>query len=43
MKKGTLARIEIYASLLVVAILLTLAGYDMVSALSDRLDPQVRA
>ena len=43
MKKGTLARLEIYASLAVVALLLAMAGYGLVSAFSDRLDPAVRA
>jgi len=43
MNKGTLPRLEIYASLAAVALLLAMAGYGVVSALSDRLDPQVRA
>ncbi|MEJ1968748.1 MAG: hypothetical protein WDN03_09000 [Rhizomicrobium sp.] len=43
MKKGTLARVEINLSVAVVAVLLVLAGYDLVSALADRLDPKVRA
>lgn len=42
MRKGTLARLEIYVSLAVVAVLLLAAGYGLVSALSDRLDPKVR-
>ena len=43
MKKGALARIEIYASLVVVALLLVLAGYGLVAAFADQLDPRVRA
>jgi len=43
MRKGTLARLEIYLSLAVVALLLVMAGYSLVSALADRLDPKVRA
>jgi hypothetical protein len=43
MRKGTLARLEIYVSLAVVALLLAMAGYGLVSALADRLDPKVRA
>ncbi len=43
MRKGTLARLEIYVSLAIVAALLAMAGYSMVSALADRLDPKVRA
>ncbi|MEJ0024681.1 MAG: hypothetical protein WDN01_01530 [Rhizomicrobium sp.] len=43
MRKGTLARLEIFVSLAVVALLLVLAGYGLVSALADRLDPKVRA
>ena len=43
MRRGTLARFEIYASLAVAALLLVLAGYGLVSALADRLDPKVRA
>jgi len=43
MRKGTLARLEIFASLAVVALLLVTAGYGLVSALADRLDPKVRA
>jgi len=43
MRKGTLARLEIFASLAVVALLLVMAGYGLVSALADRLDPKVRA
>ncbi len=43
MRKGTLARLEIFASLAVVAVLLAMAGYGLVSTLADRLDPKVRA
>ncbi len=43
MRKGTLARLEIYLSVAVVAALLVLAGYGLVQALADRLDPTVRA
>ncbi len=43
MRKGTLARLEIFLSLAVVALLLAMAGYGLVSALADRLDPKVRA
>jgi len=43
MRKGTLARLEIFASLAVVALALAMAGYGLVSALADRLDPKVRA
>jgi hypothetical protein len=42
MRKGTLARLEINASLVLVALLLAVVGYGVVSALSDRLDPKVR-
>ncbi len=38
MRKGTLARLEIFVSLAVVALLLAMAGYGLVSALADRLD-----
>ncbi|MEI9988921.1 MAG: hypothetical protein WDM86_02680 [Rhizomicrobium sp.] len=43
MRKGTLARVEIFLSLAAVAVLLVMAGYGLVSALADRLDPKVRA
>ena len=43
MRKGTLARVEIYAGLAAVAVMIALAGYSLVSALSERLDPKVRA
>ena len=42
-RKGTLARLEIYLSLAAVALLLVAAGYSLVQALADRLDPKVRA
>lgn len=42
MKKGTLARLEMNLGMLVLAALLALAGYGLVSALADRLDPKVR-
>ena len=42
MRKGTLARIEINLSVALFAVLLVLAGYSLVSALADRLDPKVR-
>ncbi len=43
MRKGTLARLEIYLGLAVLAGIIVLAGYGLVSALADRLDPNVRA
>jgi hypothetical protein len=43
MKKGTLARIEIDLTVAAVAVVLVLAGWAMVSALADRVDPKVRA
>jgi hypothetical protein len=42
MKKGTLARIEIDTTIVVAIVLLVLAGWALVSALSDRVDPKVR-
>ena len=42
MKKGTLARIEINATVIAVSVLLVLAGWALVSALADRVDPRVR-
>jgi len=42
MKKGTLARIEINLTVAAVAVVLVLAGWALVSALSDRVDPRVR-
>jgi hypothetical protein len=41
MRKATLARLEINISVAVVAVLLVLAGYSLVSRLADRLDPKV--
>jgi hypothetical protein len=43
MRRGTLARIEIYAGLGAIAAMFALAGYGLVSTLADRLDPRVRA
>ena len=43
MRKGTLARFEIYLGAALFLAVLALAGYGLVSALSDRLDPKVRA
>ncbi|HUO89241.1 MAG TPA: hypothetical protein VMU08_08700 [Rhizomicrobium sp.] len=43
MRKGTLARIEIDVGMALVAAILVLAGYGLISALADRLDPKVRA
>jgi hypothetical protein len=42
MKKGTLARLEIYLSVSLFALLLAMAGYSLVSEFADRLDPRVR-
>jgi hypothetical protein len=42
MRKGTLARVEIYIGLAAIAAVIVLAGYSLVSAFSDRLDPKVR-
>jgi len=42
MRKGTLARVEIYVGLAAIAAVFILAGYGLVSAFSDRLDPKVR-
>jgi hypothetical protein len=42
MRKGTLARIEINVGVVLFAAVLLLAGYGLVSALADRLDPKVR-
>jgi hypothetical protein len=43
MRKGTLARLEIILGLAVIAGIIVLAGYGLVQALSDRLDPKVSA
>jgi hypothetical protein len=43
MRKGTLARIEINVGVVVFAVILVLAGYGLVSALADRVDPKVRS
>jgi hypothetical protein len=42
MRKGTLARFEIYLGGVVFIAVIALAGYALVSALADRLDPKVR-
>jgi hypothetical protein len=42
MRKGTLARFEIYAGIAILLAAFGLAGYGLVSALADRLDPKVR-
>jgi protein-disulfide isomerase-like protein with CxxC motif len=42
MRKGTLARFEIYLGLALFAGIIALAGYGLVSALADRIDPKVR-
>jgi hypothetical protein len=42
MKKGTLPRIEINLTVAAVSVLLVLAGWALVSALADRVDPKVR-
>jgi hypothetical protein len=42
MRKGTLARIEVDVGIVLFAAVLMLAGYGLVSALSDRIDPKVR-
>ena len=42
MRKGTLARFEIYLGAAIFVAVLALAGYGLVSALADRLDPRIR-
>lgn len=42
MRKGTLARFEIYLGAAIILAAIALAGYGLVSALADRLDPKVR-
>jgi hypothetical protein len=42
MTKSTLARFEIYLGAAIFVAVLALAGYGLVSALADRLDPKVR-
>jgi len=42
MRKGTLGRIEIYGGIAILLAAFLLAGYGLVSALADRLDPKVR-
>ena len=43
MGRGTLARLEIYVGLIAIAAMIALAGYGLVSALADRLDPKLKA
>ena len=43
MRKGTLARIEVYVGLAAIAAMFALAGYGLVSALADRLDVKIRS
>ena len=43
MGSGTLARVEFYAGLVAIAAMFALAGYGLVSALAERIDPKVRA
>ncbi|HEV2651376.1 MAG TPA: hypothetical protein VGU69_08980 [Rhizomicrobium sp.] len=42
MKRGTLARAEIYLGLLIFAAVIAIAGYALVSTFADRVDPKVR-
>ena len=42
MRKGTLARFEIYLGGAIVLGVVALAGYGVVSGMADRLDPKVR-
>lgn len=42
MRKGTLARFEIYVGGAIVLAMVALAGYGLVSSMADRLDPKVR-
>lgn len=42
MKTGTLARVEIYLGAAAFASVIALAGFGLVSALADRVDPKVR-
>lgn len=42
MKKGTLARTEIYLGLLIFAAIIAIAGYALVATFADRIDPKVR-
>jgi hypothetical protein len=42
MKKGTLARIEIDVTAIAAIVLLVLAGWALVQAFADRVDPKVR-
>lgn len=42
MRKGSLARFEIYVGGAVIVLALLVAGYGLVQALADRIDPKVR-
>ena len=42
MRKGTLARFELYLGAAIFVAVLGLAGYGLVAALADRVDPKVR-
>ena len=42
MKRGTLARTEIYLGLVIFAAVIAIAGYALVSPFADRIDPKVR-
>ncbi len=42
MRKGTLARFEIYLGAAIFVAVIAVAGFGLVSALADRLDPKVR-
>ena len=43
MRKGTLAKVEIYVGLAAIATMIALAGFGLVSTFAERLDPKVRA
>jgi hypothetical protein len=43
MRKGTLARVEIFAGIAAIAVMFALAGYGLVSTLAERIDPKLRA
>jgi hypothetical protein len=42
MRKGTLARTEIYLGLLIFAAVIAVAGYALVATFAERIDPKVR-
>jgi hypothetical protein len=42
MRKATLARFEIYAGIAALLAVFAFAGYGLIAAFSDRLDPKVR-